>query len=153
MFAKILAPVDLGEPPLTQLGLDTATAIAASTAQIRLVNVQSFLPAASADYVPTNMGDVLRQAAEQQVAELAAALNYPQDLVSSALRFGVIYQEILSEADEWGADLIVLGSHRPGMAAYLIGSNASIIVRHANCSVLVARTPDTQRATAGVNEP
>ena len=38
-----------------------------------------------------------------------------------------------------GIDLIVIGSHEPGMLAYVIGSNASAIVRRAKCSVLVVR--------------
>ena len=50
-----------------------------------------------------------------------------------------IYAEILAVAEEVGADLIVVGSHRPAMKDYLLGTNASRIVRHANCSVLVAR--------------
>ncbi|TPQ46867.1 universal stress protein UspA, partial [Prosthecomicrobium hirschii] len=34
---------------------------------------------------------------------------------------------------------IVVSSHRPSMATYLIGSNAAKIVRHAPCSVMVVR--------------
>jgi nucleotide-binding universal stress UspA family protein len=34
---------------------------------------------------------------------------------------------------------VVIGSHRPTMATFLLGSNASTIVRHARCSVLVVR--------------
>ena len=37
------------------------------------------------------------------------------------------------------ADLIVVGSHRPAMRDYLLGTNAARVVRHAHCSVLVAR--------------
>jgi nucleotide-binding universal stress UspA family protein len=33
----------------------------------------------------------------------------------------------------------VVGSHRPTMATYLLGSNAKTIVRHAKCSVLIVR--------------
>lgn len=47
---------------------------------------------------------------------------------------------ILEEADEWGADLIVLGSH--GYSAwerFLLGSVSQGVVSHANCSVEVAR--------------
>jgi len=47
--------------------------------------------------------------------------------------------EILRVAEEAGADLIVVGSHRPAMKDYLLGTNASRVVRHARCSVLVAR--------------
>jgi nucleotide-binding universal stress UspA family protein len=50
-----------------------------------------------------------------------------------------IYAEILGVAEEAGADLIVVGSHRPAMKDYLLGTNASRVVRHASCSVLVAR--------------
>ena len=52
---------------------------------------------------------------------------------------GGIYHELLQEASEWDADLIVVGSHRPVMSDYLLGSNAKTIVRHAQCSVLVVR--------------
>jgi nucleotide-binding universal stress UspA family protein len=50
-----------------------------------------------------------------------------------------IYDVILRTAKEAGADLIVVGSHRPAMKDYLLGTNAGRVVRHANCSVLVAR--------------
>ena len=50
-----------------------------------------------------------------------------------------IYTEILAFAEEVGGDLIVVGSHRPAMKDYLLGTNAARVVRHARCSVLVAR--------------
>jgi nucleotide-binding universal stress UspA family protein len=50
-----------------------------------------------------------------------------------------IYDEILVHAKEAEVDLIVVGSHRPAMKDYLLGTNAGRIVRHATCSVLVAR--------------
>jgi nucleotide-binding universal stress UspA family protein len=50
-----------------------------------------------------------------------------------------IYDEILGQAKAVGADLIVVGSHRPAMKDYLLGTNAGRVVRHATCSVLVAR--------------
>ena len=55
------------------------------------------------------------------------------------LRLGSVYNEVLKEADSVAADLIVVGSHRPTMSTYLLGSNAATIVRHAKCSVLVVR--------------
>jgi universal stress protein F len=72
--------------------------------------------------------------------EISAGLAIPKESTSHTVRFGGIYVEILAEADDWGADLIVVGSHRPSMSTYLIGSNAKTIVRHAKCSVLVIRT-------------
>ena len=55
------------------------------------------------------------------------------------MRIGGVYPEILAEAKDWGADLVVIGSHRPAMSTYLLGSNATTVVRHATCSVLVVR--------------
>ena len=49
------------------------------------------------------------------------------------------YAEILGVAEEAGPDLIVVGSHRPGMRDYLLGTKASRVVRHASSSVLGAR--------------
>jgi nucleotide-binding universal stress UspA family protein len=50
-----------------------------------------------------------------------------------------IYSEILAVAEEADVDLVVVGSHRPAMKDYLLGTNAARVVRHARCSVLVAR--------------
>ena len=50
-----------------------------------------------------------------------------------------IYAEILGAAEEAEADLVVVGSHRPAMKDYLLGTNAARVVGHARCSVLVAR--------------
>ncbi len=47
---------------------------------------------------------------------------------------------ILQEAGEWGADLIVLGSHgRHGMDRFLVGSVSEAVAMHAPCSVEVIR--------------
>ena len=70
---------------------------------------------------------------------MAAGIPLPEAQVSSVVRMGSVYNEVLGEADRISADLIVVGSHRPTMATYLLGSNAATIVRHARCSVLVVR--------------
>jgi nucleotide-binding universal stress UspA family protein len=139
MFEKILVPVDLTEPELTRQALDEALAIAKGAANLRLVNVQSLVPVAFIDYIPANFDEELRASAEQELADVAARLDYPKERVSTVVRFGAIYPEVLAEAEDWGADLIVLSSHRPAMSTYLLGSNAKTIVRHAKCSVLVVR--------------
>lgn len=47
---------------------------------------------------------------------------------------------ILGTADDWKADLIVLGSHgRRGLKRFFLGSVAEGVARHANCSVLIVR--------------
>jgi nucleotide-binding universal stress UspA family protein len=91
------------------------------------------------EYVPPEFDKSQEERALQALEQISAGLAFPKDSISHNVRFGGIYVEILAEAEEWGADLIVIGSHRPSMATYLIGSNAKTIVRHAKCSVLVIR--------------
>lgn len=40
------------------------------------------------------------------------------------------------------ADCIIMGSHKPGLIDYLLGSTAARVVRHAPCAVHVLRDPD-----------
>ena len=59
--------------------------------------------------------------------------------VETHVTSGSVYGGILEVAERCGADLIVLASHRPEMKDYLLGANASRVVRHARCSVMVVR--------------
>jgi universal stress protein F len=140
MFNKILVPIDLSEKELSARGVAAAIEIAkTSNAQIRLLAVQPLVPLAFMDYAPPNFDEELRAATEKDLADALAKIDYAKERVSSVMRFGGVYPEVLAEAKDWSADLIVVCSHRPTMATYLIGSNAKTIVRHATCSVLVVR--------------
>lgn len=140
MFKSILAPVDLAEPAPSQPAIEAATELAnLGGGRVRLINIQSLLPATFMDYVPADFDAKQKAHAEEALAEIAAQVKLPADRLSTVVRIGGVYPEILAEAKEWGADLIVIGSHRPAMSTYLLGSNAKTIVRHANCSVLVVR--------------
>jgi nucleotide-binding universal stress UspA family protein len=47
---------------------------------------------------------------------------------------------ILDEAQKWGADLIVVGSHgRRGIKRFLLGSVSEAVAMNAHCSVVVVR--------------
>lgn len=140
MFKKILVPVDLAEPAMIEPAVDEAVGVAKhSDAEIRLLNVQSFVTIPFLGEVLTDFESQIRLAIEPELANVEAKIPYRRERLSAALRFGTVYHEALLEADEWGADLIVICSHRPTMGTYLIGSNAQNIVRHARCSVLVVR--------------
>ena len=140
MYNRILVPVDLGDIKVAQPAIDRAVALAkTSGAELKLLNVLSLIPAAYLDYMPTNYDSQERERAEQDLAKLAAATGMAKDKIITTVRIGAIYHEVLGEAKDWTADLIVVGSHDPSFATYLIGSNAANIVRHAHCSVLVVR--------------
>ncbi|MFN8657431.1 MAG: universal stress protein [Candidatus Obscuribacterales bacterium] len=49
---------------------------------------------------------------------------------------------IIDTAQDWHADLIVVGSHgRRGLSRFLLGSVSQAVVAHAPCSVAVIRRP------------
>lgn len=52
---------------------------------------------------------------------------------------GNAYEEILKAAEVANTGLIVIGAQKPDFKDYLLGPNASRVVRHSNCSVLVVR--------------
>ena len=66
--------------------------------------------------------------------------------IDGALLPGPPRTVILDEAERWGADLIVVGSH--GYRAwerFLLGSVSQSVVSHAKCSVEVVRCPINQK--------
>ena len=46
---------------------------------------------------------------------------------------------ITAYAAEIGADAIIVGSHKPGLRDYFLGTTAARIVRQASCAVIVLR--------------
>ncbi len=141
MFKNILVPVDLAELDFAKPAIDTAVAMArTSSGAIRLVNVLPLTPVMLAEYVPPDFDVQQRTSAEQNLAALARDCGLEPGRVSSVVRQGSIYHEVIEEAKAMPADLIVMSSHRPDMRSYFLGSNAGHVVRYANCSVLVVRS-------------
>ncbi|HWP43593.1 MAG TPA: universal stress protein [Blastocatellia bacterium] len=61
--------------------------------------------------------------------------------VSSEVIKGHPKQAILDEAEKWGADLIVVGSHGyRGLTRFLLGSVSQAVASHAKCSVEIVRS-------------
>jgi len=140
MFQKILVPVDLADPEFVKPALATAVELArASDGTIRLVNVIPMTPVMLAEYVPPDFDVQQRGSAEEALAIVAKESGLDSDKVSSVVRQGGIYHEVLEEAKTFGCDIIVMSSHRPAMKTYFLGSNAGHMVRYAKCSVLVVR--------------
>ena len=84
--------------------------------------------------------DLIAVDLENRIAALIRRVN-ASDLKPNILvrHSASIYAEILGVAEGAEVDLVVIGSHRPAMRDYLFGTNAARVVRHARCSVLVAR--------------
>jgi nucleotide-binding universal stress UspA family protein len=140
MFKSILVPIDLADTDLAKPAIETAASLSKSSGgKVRLLNVMPLTPVMLAEYVPPDFEVQQRQTSEEALAIVARETGIEEGKISSAVRQGGIYHEILEEAAEMGADLIVMTSHRPSMQSYFLGSNAGHVVRYAKCSVLVVR--------------
>lgn len=75
--------------------------------------------------------DAARERLEEKLSEHAE--------VRPLLKKGHTARTIVDYAAEADIDCIVIGSHKPGLRDYLLGSTAAKVVRHAICSVHVNR--------------
>jgi nucleotide-binding universal stress UspA family protein len=140
MFKHILVPVDLTDTDLAKSAIETAVSLArASGGSVRLLNVMPATPAMLAEYVPPDFEAQQLRSAEEALAIIARESGLDSGRIDVTVRQGGIYHEVLEEAKEMHADLIVMSSHRPAMRTYFLGSNAGHVVRYAKCSVLVVR--------------
>jgi nucleotide-binding universal stress UspA family protein len=97
--------------------------------------------AVSAEYY-TQVEQAGRQQAKVFVedAETQVQALFPDSMpnVSEEVISGSPQRAIVERAKEWGADLIVLGSHGYGFwSRALLGSVSTSVVNHAPCSVMV----------------
>ena len=140
MYKAILVPVDLADTDLAKPAIATAISMAESSGgSVRLVNVLPMTPVMLAEYVPPDFDTQQRKSSEEALGIIAHECGLDGGRVSFTVRQGGIYHEVLEEAKAFGADLIVMSSHRPAMRTYFLGSNAGHVVRYAKCSVLVVR--------------
>jgi nucleotide-binding universal stress UspA family protein len=85
----------------------------------------------------------LRKQLEVRLAQTKAEVEARGVRVRSELLEGTPYRVVLDWAKEFGADMIVVGTHgHTGLTHALLGSVTERIVRMAHCPVLTIRTPD-----------
>jgi len=139
MFKTILVPVDPAEPAFAQDALKTAVDLAkAYDADVRLLAVMANVQGYVADYLPEGFEKKATADTQAMIDKMADEVGMGEK-ASGTVRHGSVYHEVIEEAGDCGADLVVMTSHKPSFSTYLIGSNAAHIVRHAPCSVMVLR--------------
>lgn len=60
--------------------------------------------------------------------------------LDTVVRKGAVHRQIVRLAEERNVDLIVMEAANPKVQDYLLGTTASHVVTHANCSVYVVRS-------------
>jgi nucleotide-binding universal stress UspA family protein len=77
----------------------------------------------------------VKEAVETLKSGTASGLEF-----STEVKSGSAKDVILDEAENWGADLIILGSHGySGWQRFLLGSVSHAVATHAPCSVEIVR--------------
>lgn len=92
------------------------------------------------------MDAALRKQAQNLVDQALQRLKPNKSIsVDASLLPGPPKTVILDEAESWGADLIVVGSHGYSVwKRFLLGSVSQAVVSHAKCSVEVVRCRGTE---------
>ena len=136
MYKTILVPIDMSHIAEGKANIDLAAEHAAAGASIILLNVVEEIPNWAAVELPVGLLEKSLEASQSELKAIAAAAGLK---VEVDVRTGHSHNTILEVAEEKKVDLIIIASHRPGLQDYFLGSTASKVVRHANCSVLVVR--------------
>jgi nucleotide-binding universal stress UspA family protein len=84
--------------------------------------------------------DRAQQAADSAVALMRKSCSNPPTEATTVVELGRPAQVIIDIANEWKADVIVIGSHGRGFWGRLtLGSVSDAVIHHAGCSVLVVK--------------
>jgi len=137
MYGKLLVAVDLDHGEAGYRLLRLARELGGPGAAVTAVFVLDPVPGYVAAQIPEGVVEGHRAEARERLAALVAAAD---PAAGVELRQGAPAQGILDAAEALGVDAILIASHRPGLADYLIGSTASRVVRHAKCTVVVERS-------------
>jgi hypothetical protein len=107
MFKSILVPIDLSDTELAKPAIATAATLSQTwSGTVRLLNVLPMTPVMLAEYVPADFDAQQRQASEEALAIVARESGIDAQRISSVVRQGGIYHEVLEEAAAIHADLI-----------------------------------------------
>ncbi len=141
MFKNIVVPIDLGDKHSVKVVLPAALKfVSAFEAKIYLIYVMpDFGLRMVEDYLPRHwMSD--QKTKYSKVFEEIIKNSVPEGIeVEFHISRGAIYDEIINYSEKLNADLILLSAVRPQFKDYMLGPNASKIVRHSSISVMVVR--------------
>ena len=120
-----------------------------ANAEVRIISVVEppLLPTVETWVPPENYIEALEKAGEdaahaviKKAADRIVSQQQDRIVIRTSIIRGYPKQAILDAADEWGADLIVVGSHGyRGITKVWLGSVSQAVSSHAKCSVEIVR--------------
>lgn len=134
MYQKIILALSL-EHGISEQAIKLARNLKNDGGEIIAIHVYEPLQGSASTYVSKEaVADALEHAKDALASRVA-----DQPDVQSELIKGHSGRAITDHAKKVGADCIIIGSHKPGLRDFLLGSTAARVVRHAQCSVHVLR--------------
>lgn len=138
MYEKIMIPVDLSHLDALAKALETGADLARHFhAEVCYVGVTTNAPSSMA-HNPSEFARKLEAFAAGEAArhDLTRATSRAYASHDPAVDLDATLEKAIAET---GADLVVIGSHRPGVAEHLFASHGGHMATHAKVSVLVVR--------------
>jgi nucleotide-binding universal stress UspA family protein len=134
MYSKILVPLAL-DHGISSNTLAIANALSGATGQIVALHVHEAPQGSVSAYLDDATVQAGIDLATKALREKTADLGN----VTPVLTTGHSARAIIDYANSNDIDCIVIGSHKPGLRDYFLGSTAARVVRHASCAVHVYR--------------
>lgn len=138
-YNKILVAIDNSSYSIkaAKAGFSIAHSLHATVGLVYVVDKSKEIVNADLGITPEQSQTVLLDEAEKTI-EQYIRLYDGIDKVERFTPEGVPEEEIIHIAEEWSADMIVMGTHgRTTIGKLLTGSNAEYVIRHATIPVLI----------------
>ena len=137
---KILIAIDDGpasEKIATQ-GFELGQQLNAEIALISVADTEFLIT--TSDVTPGQMAHIIKNEHIEKQKKLIDKL-FKNMQVSNFVETGIPHEMILKVADEWEADMIVMGTHgRTGLKHLLMGSVAEKVIRHSTKPLYIIPT-------------
>ena len=141
MYKMILLPLALDQGHGSR-SMEIARRLRAEDGKIIAVHVLDKIPGFASYYMaPDNEkmpADIEKKIHAEAIKGIAERIG-PEKDVEAVVLTGHPGRTITDYAEKIGADCIIVGSHKPEMKDFFLGSTAARVMRYAPCSVHVLR--------------
>ena len=134
MYNKIIIALSL-EHGFSSTALNIARSLKSEIGEIIAVHVSEPVQGIARLYLAE---EDIEKAQDAIRAEISSRLEEHTD-IEAVILTGHPGRELADYAEKIGAECIIVGSHKPGLEDFFLGSTSARVVRHAKCAVHVLR--------------
>jgi len=140
MYRKIIVPIAMDQLDHGEKTLGLARTLLDPGGEIVILNAIEDLNAYTQGYMIVDFPLEIIEASRKHAVKTLTALKEKHGIDARVeIRVGAAAGVINTTAEAEDADLVIIASHRPGLIDYFIGSTASRVASHCQCSVLIDR--------------